>query len=291
MKEGLGRRLFYLRHNLRDIYDSYLARPSKPGPTPLGFLFGGLGSQHHRAMEKGTFEPDEVRLLSALIAKVDGFVDVGANVGYYTCLARSLGKPAIAIEPMPNNLRALYENLRANGWEDSEVLPLGASDRAGIATLFGASSTGASLIDSWAGAPRMFQRSISISTLDLLLGHRFQGQRLLIKVDVEGNEYRTLAGAAGLLGRQLKPIWLVEITFHEYHPDGFNPQFASTFELLWQHGYAAHLLEAGALKPIDRADVARWAAAGRTDSPAINYLFVPPDAGDLPSGLLARPGV
>jgi FkbM family methyltransferase len=282
----VAQRLFYPQRNLRDIYDSYVARPLPSRRTPFGFLFGGLASQHHLAMQHGTFEPGEVALLSALLRRVDAFVDVGANVGYYTCIARQVGRPAIAIEPMPMNLRALYENLRANSWDDTEVLALGASDHVGIETLFGASSTGASLISNWARAPSLFKRTIPVSTLDTVLAGRFIDRRLLVKVDVEGHEYFTLRGASSLLQRATKPIWLIEITFHQHHPDGSNPNFGATFEMLWKEGYAAFLLDDKTLQRIESVDIERWQAQRQTETGAINYLFVPPDALSLLGDLL-----
>lgn len=274
----LRRQAFFLRHNARDVYDSYLTRRAAPVTTPLGFKFGGLTSQHHRAMQAGTFEPDEVTLLSRLLRGADLFVDVGANVGYFTCLARQNGVSAIAIEPMPVNLGALYENLRVNNWEDTEVLPIGMSDHVGIRTLFGASSTGASLIDNWAGAPSMFRRCISVSTLDTVLDARFGGKRLLIKSDVEGHEYHVVQGARRLLGRAVKPLWLIEITLNEFHPSAPNPHFRDTFDLFWTHGYSSWRLEGGqVLRPVGRGDVDRWVTAGTTASPWLNYLFAPGD--------------
>jgi FkbM family methyltransferase len=202
----LRRKLFYLRHNVRDMYDSYLTRRVEPVITPLGFKLGGLTSQHHRAMQEGSFEPDEVALLSRILPKVDAFVDVGANIGYFTCLARQSGLCAIAIEPMAVNLRALYENLKTNCWEDTEVLPMGMSDHVGIETLFGASSTGASLIDNWAGSPSLIHRFISVSTLDTVFDGRFEGKRLFIKSDVEGHEYYVVRGAPVPVRRAPRPF-------------------------------------------------------------------------------------
>jgi FkbM family methyltransferase len=283
--QRVASRVSRARNNLKDAYDSYIARPASPVMTPFGFVFGGLGSQHHRRMQKGTFEPEEVRLLTSLIRRADVFVDVGANVGFYTCIARYIGKPAIAIEPMAINLRALYQNLQANSWGDTEVLPIGASDHIGIETLFGASSTGASLIDNWAGAASAFKRTIPVSTLDAMLGSRFPDRRLVIKVDVEGHEYLMLRGASDVLDRKVKPIWLVEITLGEYHPEGPNPRFADTFELFRQRGYLSFLVGDGALKEIGLSDARAWQSAGRTATAAINYLFVPADALEFVEGL------
>lgn len=271
---------FYVRHNVRDVYDSYLSRGSAPVDTPLGFRFGGLTSQHHRAMQSGRFEAGEVALLGRLFRSHDRFVDVGANVGYFTCLARSRGLPALAVEPMAINLRVLYENLAANGWDDTEVVPMALSDRVGTQLLYGASSTGASLIDNWAGAPSTFRRHISVTTLDNVLGGRFEGERLVVKIDVEGHEYAALRGATRLIERTPRPAWLIEITLNEFHPSASNPHFAATFDLFWKAGYACWRLEGERLAPVTRADVERWVARGTTDSPWLNYVFAEPGVVD-----------
>lgn len=271
----------YAKFNLTDVYDSYVARPVAPVQTPLGFKFGGLVSQAHKAMQNGTFEPAEVLVLQKLLPLAERFVDVGANAGYFTCLARCLGTPVIALEPLPLNLSALYENLKANDWLDTEVQPVAASDKFGMAMLYGASSTGASLIDNWAGAPSTFKRTICLVTLDTVIGDRFRDQRLFIKMDVEGHEYNALMGAQALMKRDLRPLWLVEITFHEYHPTGHNPTFAATFEILMSQGYRVFLLHPADLSEVTLSDIQRWTASGKTDSLAVNYLFVPSDMLDI----------
>jgi FkbM family methyltransferase len=218
---------------IQDIKDSYLSRPLPPVMTPLGFRFGGLRSQHHRAMQTGTFEPAEVELFKRELSDPETIlVDVGANAGYFTCLARSLGRRAIAIEPLPLNLRCLYANLEANGWMDTEVWPLAVSERPGLAPLWGASSTGASLIENWAGAPSAFRRMVPVTTLDTILAS-VRG-KLLVKMDVEGHEYEALLGARETIKRGAK--WLVEITTNEFHPSGGNPHHAETLALFEGYG-------------------------------------------------------
>ena len=52
--------------------------------TPLGFkLAVGLHPAYER-MRNGTFEPDEPALIASFLQRVDRFVDVGANLVYYT---------------------------------------------------------------------------------------------------------------------------------------------------------------------------------------------------------------
>lgn len=275
----------YAKFNLRDIYDTYVAPHRAPQLTPLGFRFGGSNSRHHTAMREGSFEPLEATLLKELLMHTDRFVDVGANVGYFTCLARHSGKPAIAVEPMTQNLVALFVNLVANGWDDTEVQPVAVSDHAGIQTLFGASSTGASLIDRWAGAPSLFKRTICVSTLDNIIGARFAAERLLIKMDVEGHEHAALLGARSLLDRANSPVWLIELTFHEYYPGGSNPRFQDCFELFFSRRYRVFSLRHDGLAEVTPSDVRSWVSAGRTGSEAVNYLFVPADLDHLVSSL------
>jgi FkbM family methyltransferase len=262
------------KYELRDIRDSYLRLPRKAVDTPYGFKLQGSSSIHHISMQKGTFEEEETALMRQHMSQSDVFIDVGANIGFYSCLARSLGKHAIAIEPLSLNLSHLYSNLIDNNWKDVEVFPLGLSDHPGLAVLYGASSTGASLISNWSGASKRFRRVISLSTLDILLGERFTGKRLFIKIDVEGFEHQVLMGALKTLEMTPRPTWLIEICLNEFHPSGHNPNYAATFEMFWQHGYEIRTADRHN-RLIQSEEIKRWVQSGRCDSGVINYLFTP----------------
>ncbi|QDD12078.1 FkbM family methyltransferase [Candidatus Methylopumilus rimovensis] len=260
------------KYEINDVYASYLSRSLRPVITPYGFMLVGSKSIHHIAMQKGTFEPAEVSLFEAEFKQSDVFVDVGANIGFYSCIAKTLGKHVIAIEPLPKNLNYLLENLSANHWDDVEIFPVGLSEKPGFATLYGASSTGASLIGSWAGASQRFKRRIAISTLDVLLGNRFASKKLFIKIDVEGVEYSVLQGSILTLGRHPKPTWVIEICLNEYHPNGMNPNYENIFNLFWNYGYSIHTADLRNLL-ITPCDVKRWVENGVCDSGTINYKF------------------
>jgi FkbM family methyltransferase len=238
--------------------------------TPFGFRFMG-----NARMRDGSFEPDETRLLQQMAEKTDVFVDVGANIGYYACLMRSLGKHVVAIEPLRQNLDFLFANLAANHWADVEVLPVGLAAKPGILEIYGG-GTGASLIQNWAGASGVLRNTIPISTLDNVLGTRFDGRRLLVKIDVEGTELSVLIGAERTLVVSPNPKWLIEICLTEYHPNGVNPDFAKVFELFWAAGYAAYSVEAG-LRPMTPADVERWLANLKRDFGYVSFLFEKPE--------------
>ena len=68
------------------------------------------------------------------------------------------------------------------------------SDRQRIADLFGGQQ-GGSLLEGWSGI-QLYETIVFVNTLDRLLEGRFLDQRLVIKVDVEGNENSLLLGAS-----------------------------------------------------------------------------------------------
>lgn len=197
----------------------------EPKATPWGFKLAG-----NTAMAQGIFEPTETELVRNILKNVDILVNVGANVGFYCCHALSMGKPVIAFEPIERNLRYLCKNIKFNGWSGAEIFPIALSNNVGILEIYGG-NTGASIIKGWAGIPESYVTLVPSSTMDVVLGSRLRGKRVLIVVDVEGAEKWMLEGATEMLASEPKPIWLVEIVAKEHQPAGveMNPNFKSTF--------------------------------------------------------------
>lgn len=249
----------------RTIRDELAWRKQEAVETPFNFRFVGDAS-----MQSGTFEPEETELMRNYLSNADVFVDIGANIGFYTCLARSMSKAVVSVEPLNQNLRSLYRNLIENGWDDVEVWPLGLAEKSGIMTIYGG-GTGASLLEGWAGFSSAYNQTISVFTLDMLLGSRFDGKRMVIKVDVEGAEYGVLGGAQNTIRRSPKPAWLVEITLDINRPD-VNPRFTETFEMFWSNGYEARTGDRQQ-RLITKADVDQWVRDGHCEQ--YNWLFVP----------------
>ena len=242
--------------------------------TPLGFKLRSGFHPAYELMRTGRFEVEETAHLCRLLADADCFVDIGANLGYYTCLALSRGRPVIAFEPQQQNLQCLLQNLCSNGWhEGAEVIPVALGAKPGLLTLYGASGPSASLVKDWAGYSPRHQQLVPVSTLDNIVGGRLPDRRLLIKIDVEGAEYQVLCGAHATLARTPKPVWLLEICLHEFHPQGANPDYLNTFDLFWSNGYQA-FTATGNPTPVTRADVERWLDRKFCDSGTFNYLFV-----------------
>lgn len=260
-------------NSVNDVLEHYLPSHHSPQLTPYGFLLTTSRSIHHRGMLRGKFETEEVKAVQNLLDQIMVFVDVGANIGFYSCIARARNKHVVSIEPLDRNLRYLYANLSINGWDDVEVFPVGLGSRPGLQTMYSASGTAASLVAGWGGFSKRICQTIAMSTLDTILGRRFEEKQLFIKVDVEGSEYELLRGASHLLVMQPKPVWLIEVCLGEHHPGGLNPRFADTFELFWSHNYL--------IKPasntgriITPSDLERWILVGKTDVQTSNYLMI-----------------
>lgn len=161
-----------------------------PALGKLGFWFIG-----HRGMADGKFEQRELSLASKLVSKVSWVVKIGANIGYYTCVARRASRRVISFEPMKCNYDVLLRNLRANKWTDVEFYPLALSEKPGIVPMYGY-NTMASLVSGWAGASDRYFELVPSTSLDLLLGGRLNGETSLFIVDVEGSDLSVLRGVA-----------------------------------------------------------------------------------------------
>ena len=250
----------------RSIRDERAAT-APPVPTSFGFKLAG-----NVAMAAGVFETEEIEVFLRLLQKASTCIDIGANIGLYTCLAAAQGKHVVAVEPLAVNLAALYQNLLCNDFLDVEVFPVGLSGKAGIKRLFGG-NTAASFVPGWAGTSDKWYEIVPISTLDIIVNSRFSGQPILVKIDVEGFEYEVLSGAEHTLSLSPRPAWLVEICLSENFPGGLNDKFHDTFELFWRRGYEARTANRDE-RLIHPSDVGRWVKQGYVDFGSYNYLFL-----------------
>ena len=154
-------------------------------------------------------------ILRALVPRGAVFVDVGANVGLYTCtMAAHVGSRGhvFAFEPVEENLEALRRNVALNRLGNVSILPVALSDRDQHLQMYappehrGGSSGSISAKDPGAGVPMGSTNAVRLDDV-------FEGSRLdAIKLDVEGHEPEVLRGAAGTLHR-FRPIILCEVTF------------------------------------------------------------------------------
>jgi FkbM family methyltransferase len=237
-----------------------------PAMSALGFRFSG-----YPAMENGSFEPEETAIVDRLLDETQILINVGANVGYYCCLALKRGTHTLAFEPIDTSLRLLYQNVAANGWQDNiEVYPLALGERAGLVPIYGG-GTSASLLPQWTRVPQGRERLVPISTLDLLVGERLAGQQCLVVMDVEGAEIGVLRGAKQLLAMQPRPVWMVEIVVPETNVKPVV-DYLAVFDIFYRNGYGAWTATQP-MRWVLRAELEEIARGGRNRLGTHNFVF------------------
>jgi FkbM family methyltransferase len=168
----------------------------------FGAMFGvRLGEIINDRIATNQFEWREITMMIAACRehRPKVFIDVGANIGLYSCiLGRSgLVPRIIAYEPDRDNFARLAENIQRNSLTDIvHLCPYAAGAEPGKAYLTPgpADNAGLSKIDR-TGSGRY---SVNVIALDDEVDIR--GSAILIKIDVEDYELEVLAGAARLLG-------------------------------------------------------------------------------------------
>lgn len=235
--------------------------------TSHGFRLAGAPD-----ISRENFEEDSVPVFLDCIETHDAVVDIGANIGFYSCLASSRGKRVVAFEPSRRNLRFLFMNLWENEFRDVEVFPLGLGPQRGLSAIYGFGGI-SSFVPGWAQARKSRFEVVPVATLDSILGKSFEGERLLIKMDVEGFELEVLKGASAVLNKNPRPTWFLEILLRDpVIPNGVNPRFQETFEVFWKSGYQCCKLN-HERTPVSRDDVIRWQGQGFVDDGTTNFLY------------------
>lgn len=189
------------------------------------------------------YEPHLTRKVRGLLGPGAVFVDVGANVGWYTLLAAARVGPkgrVHAFEARADNVALLERSLDDNGFANVEVHRCAVSDRAGTLAFFASGtwySNGRIVADEEPGSEQLPR--VPAVALDEALADAPQID--VIKMDIEGAEAKALAGMRGLLRRH-RPVLLTE-----FSPDllrissGVEPE---AYLAALAAGHALHVLPA-----------------------------------------------
>ena len=155
--------------------------------------------------EHGFWEIHLVRLLEKRLRPGMAFLDVGANIGYFTVMASRLVGPSghvVAVEAEPGNTALLRANLWRHGCSNVTVLSIAAWSTFAHPTM--------NVRDGNRGGSRVtdgvsdHELRVPAAPLDELLHERFD----LMKLDAEGSEHVILDGAQRLL--EACPLAVVE---------------------------------------------------------------------------------
>jgi FkbM family methyltransferase len=219
----------------------------------------------------GFYERIELDVFERLAAVSTTIVDVGANIGLYSCIAADRvpsGGRVIAFEPVPANLRYLKRNLEENERTAQVVVEEQAVGQ-------GSGEIRMYLADGSIGTHSPSAKNVIGSTtsitvpevsLDDYSRQKLGGRSIdLLKVDVEGYEGAVLRGARKTL-KQDKPTLLIE--FVPEHLANCNFSASEFLDLIFEAYDDVFLVDEprGMLKPCGKPDLLRYSARGHKNA-------------------------
>lgn len=237
------------------------------------------------------FEDPVYEVLAACIEPGQTFVDVGANVGFYTLTLAQLVGPSgkvVAFEPGPRTVERLRGHVARNPSVGGrvDVRQVAVSDAAGTCVLhdYGAGDSGKLSGRAIGGEAAVAKVEVRQATLDEELAGL---NPALIKIDVEGLEPEVLLGARETL-RRARPVVVIEVS-PKWYAD--RPEKArEAFELLIEESaevFEIREARTGGLRSLTPVQL-NTVVVGGSSQMQMNALVVPAERSELANCLRAR---
>lgn len=175
-----------------------------------------------------------------LIKKMDVFLDVGTNIGYYSILGGKFNPDlkVIAFEPSEGAMIYACENVRINKLESIiKVEPLALSNKTERLDFYNVTNPKFPTIHNLSGEHNLTASKDKIKYVKtkadgIMLDQYFDENKLkrvdLIKIDTEGSEYLILKGAEDVIKKH-RPIIICETLFNTIEKE--------LEEIILPHGY------------------------------------------------------
>jgi len=189
------------------------------------------------------FEPAISREIKKRLKAGDTFLDIGANVGFYSLIAAravGAGGNVYAFEPAPKTRAVLENNRRLNGAKNVTAVSVGLSDAAGEGELFldAKNNSGASSLRRTPNSGDSV--CVMLDTYDHFAAVNALPNPALIKIDVEGAELKVLKGMTKLLSQPSRPAVILEVS--EWSLEEMGSSKDELFKLMTSYGYKPKLL-------------------------------------------------
>jgi FkbM family methyltransferase len=191
----------------------------------------------------GQWEPLITRYLRGRLKRGDSFIDVGANIGYYTVLASRLVGPTgsvVALEASARIAEQLRRNVALNDIKNAKVLCVAAAAQRGVLELFDGQAANSGHTTTVAETAKKdglkLSGTVEADTLPNILGDSLY-KAAVIKIDVEGAEREVLGSVFDMLPN-LNAEWLIELT--PEHCAGGQADVDEIFNSFTAAGYKAY---------------------------------------------------
>lgn len=147
------------------------------------------------------WEEYETKMFIKSLKKGQVLLDIGAHIGYYTLLgSKFIGKKGkvYAFEPDPKNFQILQKNVKENNCSNVILINKAVCDRSGKIKLYlNKENTG----DHRTYNSKDGRKSIDIDSISLDEYFSANQKVDVIKIDIQGGEFKALKGASQLLKR------------------------------------------------------------------------------------------
>jgi FkbM family methyltransferase len=218
--------------------------------TKYGFsVYSNLKNRILELDVKAAWEDMESGFILDNIKEGDVFIDVGANIGYFSMLAaKKKAAKVLAIEPAPNTFTMLDMNIQHNVLTnviETFNVALGSKDGKVkfVSSLGPKNHIEYETENIHEGLPAI---DVDIITLDGMLRSRKEIEKInFIKVDIEGAEYAFLLGAQKTI-EVFKPMILMEIQEHRLVK--YNVTARQIFNFMDNLGYKYLLVTESVIK-------------------------------------------
>lgn len=149
------------------------------------------------------------------------FIDVGANIGFYSLVASRYFEKILAFEPSNENYCRLLEAVNCSEINNIQIFNCGLSSETKMAYLYlNNENSGGHSVEKKLGGwqAKALAESVYLKRLDEMaisfeaeMGLEFRS-RILVKIDVEGHESEVLVGAKEFITNQ-RPDLFMEVSF------------------------------------------------------------------------------
>lgn len=193
-----------------------------------------------RIFSFGVWEPNLTHFIQRRLRTGDTFIDVGANIGYFSMLASKLVGPAgkvIAIEASPSIFSLLQRNIELNAAKNVTVVNSAAAASRGVLSIYRGPNENIGHTSTLASAELSLEAEVPSDRLSALAGDDLLRARF-IKIDVEGAEAPVLQDILSVSDALLSELEIaVELSpsdlssfgvtaeglLKQFHDAGFHP--------------------------------------------------------------------
>ena len=191
---------------------------------------------------KKTWELDITKIMLYKIneKKIDTFIDIGANIGYYTLLLAHKNIRTYSFEPNLENYNILIKNLKINNFNNSKTYNLGLSDSFDELDFFyrkeksGHGSFNKHIVKN---QNLNLCKKIKIDKLD---NFNIKGDNIMVKIDIEGYELKALNGMLNLLESKKIKLLCIEIS-NKFYGDSIEKSIINLLKKYFKKLYVVQL--------------------------------------------------